>query len=275
MLARLLAPFLLLLQGITAAPSHGQDASAPLAYDGYAGVLEAHVIGEGMVDYRGLWKSPGELEAFVDKIARLPRARFEAWPKKDQIAFLINAYNALTLEAIIDHYPIRARDENAPKAGIRQIEGVWDRLAFELMGRRVTLNHIEHEMLRKGFDEPRIHMALVCAAKSCPRLRNEPFRGHRLDDQLKDQTRKFLSHPAKFRIDRGRKQVYLSEIFNWFGQDFVKSFGTSSAFEGRSEKERAVLNFIAKHIKEDDAAYLFKNTYAIRYLPYDWSLNGK
>jgi len=141
------------------------------------------------------------------------------------------------------------------------------------MGRPMTLDGIEHGVLRKDYHEPRIHMALVCAAMGCPPLRNEPYTGERLFAQLDDQARRFLSNPAKFRIARDAGRVYLSSIFKWFGDDFVSNYGVENAYGDHSAKERATLHFIAGYLKKSDADYLADGNYKVKYLDYDWSLN--
>ena len=242
----------------------------------YAAVLQEFVNQESMVNYRGLKAKPQKLQGYLQALAQLPAEDYQKWPPPQQIALWIDAYNALTLKAIIDHYPIKATwvaSLRFPKNSIRQIPGVWTKLRFPVMGRPMTLDEIEHAVLRKKFYEPRIHMALVCAALGCPPLRNEPYQGEKLDRQLDDQARKFLANPQKFRIDRQQKRVYLSPIFKWFGQDFVKTYGSTSDFSRFSPKERAVLNFIQKHLPENDRDYLKKGDYSISYLTYDWSLN--
>ena len=137
-----------------------------------------------------------------------------------------------------------------PKSSIQQIPGRWDKVQWLVMGQKLTLDRIEHAILRGGdpalvatygpFHEPRIHLALVCAAMGCPPLRNEPYAGERLDAQLDDQVRRFLRNPQKFRIDRGNGRVYLSSIFKWFGGDFIKKYGAGEKFAGHSDAERAV-----------------------------------
>ena len=152
----------------------------------------------------------GELDEFVTAFGRLDEKVYEKWDEKAKIAFWLNAYNAFTLKAIIDNYPIKSsffRSRVYPKNSIRQIPGVWDKIPFTVMGQDLTLEHIEHKILREGFDEPRIHMALVCAAIGCPPLRNEPYLGEELDDQLDDQTRRFLANQEKFKIARSRNQL--------------------------------------------------------------------
>ena len=116
-------------------------------------------------------------------------------------------------------------------------------------------------------------MALVCAAMGCPPLRNEPFIGVKLDTQLDDQTRRFLNNPEKFRIDRKDDIVYLSSIFKWYLNDYIRTYGTDKKFDGHRDAERAVLNFISTYVDEDQKHYLSTADYKIKYLDYDWSLN--
>jgi hypothetical protein len=144
-----------------------------------------------------------------------------------------------------------------------------------VLGEEITLDHIEHEVLRKEFNEPRIHVALVCAAMGCPPLRNEPFTGEDLDTQLDDQSKTFLANPEKFRIDRDAGTVYLSSIFEWFGEDFVMTYKPDEGYSGHSESERSVLKFASEYLGDEDARYLKEEAYEIEYLDYDWSLNER
>lgn len=242
----------------------------------YAAVLARFVDAQGRVDYAGLQAHRGELDEFVAALARVEPREMASWTAEQKIALWINAYNALTLRAIIDHYPIRAslwRSVLLPRNSIRQIPGVWDKMRFAVAGREMTLDEIEHDTLRAQFNEPRIHAALVCAAVSCPPLRREPFTAGLLDRQLDDQARVFLRSPHGLRIDRRRGVVHLSSIFQWFGEDFLKTYGAADQFAGRSATERAVLNFVSRHLDEADRNFLLQGRYAVRYLYYDWSLN--
>ncbi|MDQ7785364.1 MAG: DUF547 domain-containing protein [Desulfomonilaceae bacterium] len=244
----------------------------------YGTVLQTYVDDEGMVNYRGLKENRKPLDEFTESMSRLDPKAYDAWADTDKIAFWINAYNALTLKAIIDHYPIKASFFKSfvyPANSIRQIPGVWDKITFSVMGRDVTLDGIEHEILRSEFNEPRIHVALVCAAMGCPPLRKEPYVGPQLDAQLDDQSAKFVKDPDKFRIDRTDNKVYLSSIFDWFGEDFVKTYGVTKDFSGFSEKQKAVLNFLSRYVEPAEKAYLVEGSFSIEYLKYDWSLNEK
>jgi Protein of unknown function, DUF547 len=259
-----------------AAPADPSDQT--FTYADYATVLGAYVNDQGMVLYKAMLAHRQKLDAFGSALGKLEPKVYDQWSEKEQISFWINAYNALTLEAILTYYPIQSSWLESiifPKNSIRQIPGVWDKLQFIVMGRKLTLGQIEHEILRKQFNEPRIHMALVCAAMGCPPLRNEPFIGSQLDEQLDDQASRFLSDRKKFRIEASRGQVYLSPIFKWFGEDFVRTFGTDQDFPDHGPSERAVLNFISRYLGASDREYLAKGKYEVKYLDYDWSLNDQ
>jgi hypothetical protein len=246
------------------------------SYGDYADALKTYVNDRGMVNYAGLKSHSEKLDSFLSSLAGLNRSAYEGWTEPAKIAFWLNAYNACTLKAIITHYPIQSSFLTSlryPKNSIRQISGVWDGLEFSVMGRPMTLDGIEHGVLRKEFHEPRIHMALVCAAMGCPPLRNEPYSGDRLGDQLDDQARRFLSNPAKFRIAADGGPVYLSPIFKWFGDDFVAKYGVDQGYGDHSPVQRAVLHFISGYLGKEDAGRVSSGGYSITYLDYDWSLN--
>jgi uncharacterized protein DUF547 len=258
--------------------ANATEDSAAFSYRRYAVALADYVDGRGMVNYRKLKANSGSLDAFAASLSRIKPEEFDSWNDSQKIAFWINAYNALTLEAIIRNYPIKSsvvRSVVFPKNSIRQIPGVWDKLRFVAVGREMTLNDIEHRTLRAKFNEPRIHAALVCAAMSCPPLRNEPYTAEKLDQQLDDQVRSFLRSSNGLRIDRGEGKVYLSSVFKWFGKDFVRTYGTSDKFTGKSDAERAVLNFVSRYTDKSDREFLLNGSYKVEYLDYDWSLNER
>jgi hypothetical protein len=171
------------------------------------------------------------------------------------MAFLINAYNAYTLQLIIDHHPVKS---------IKDIgsffKGPWDQPVVRLFGRTLTLNNLEHDIIRVDYQEPRIHFALVCAARGCPPLRNEAYLADRLEEQLDDQVRRFLATPDKNRVDASRRTVYLSPIFKWYGADFEKQHGS-------------VLAALQPYWPKASASVLAQGGFKIRYTDYDWSLN--
>jgi hypothetical protein len=236
---------------------------------GYDALLKRFVA-DGRVDYQGLKSDPSALNLYLDSLAGISETTFKTWTESEQLAFLINLYNAATLKLIIDHYPVKS---------IKDIgsffKGPWDQPVVGLFGKTITLDNLEHDIVRKQYSEPRIHMALVCAAKSCPTLRSEAYVADKLDAQLDDQSRRFLASPAGLRIDRGSKVVYFSSIFKWYGEDFVAGFSPPSGFSGLTKTERAVANFFSGHISPSDGDYLKAGGYSVKYLDYDWSLNTK
>ncbi|MDE1975694.1 MAG: DUF547 domain-containing protein [Elusimicrobia bacterium] len=261
-LAPLTACALLLASALSAAAS---DQSHAL----YAEVLKAYVH-DGRVDYGALSRKPEDLDLYLKTLAAVPRGEFKSWPTSDQLAFLLNLYNAATLRLIVSHYPIKS---------IKDIghlwQSPWDLPVVHLFGKTITLNDVEHGIIRKDYAEPRVHMALVCASKGCPPLRDEPYVGARLNAQLDDQARAFLRNPDKFRIDRKAGVVYLSSIFKWYGQDFIPRYLPASGFGLGSAKERASLHFIGDYLSAADRDYLAKGRYRVDYLDYDWSLNER
>lgn len=277
--------FPLLLAGITCLSPLGAVTSArsepdprKVALANYAEALKTHVSEAGKVDYGALKKNPQKLGNYLDWVAKLTKDQYRAWDQDEKIAFWINAYNGYTLKLILDHYPIRATGADGPKNSIRQIPGNWDEIRFEVMGKKMTLNDIEHETLRKHFDQPGIHVALVCAAVGCPILRQEPFEGDRLEEQLADQARRYFATPYGLKVDRRQNKLYLSSIYDWFKKDFVKTYGKSAPGNGSdlgsySPENAAVLRYLLLHVPEKTRDFVKSKSPKIAYLDYDWNLN--
>lgn len=252
----------------------GMTETAP-TFDDWATVLET-VDARGLVDYEALVADPSALRRFSQAIADLEPQTFEGWSEDARIAFWINAYNALTIQAIVERWPLERSGLKAmmhPR-GIRWISGVWDKLEWTVMGRGITLDGIEHGTLRENFEEPRIHAALVCAAMSCPPLRNEPFLGAELDRQLDEQMRAWVGNPEiGLSIDRDSGAVKLSKIFDWYGEDFVPTDLPASGFGDGKDKVRASLAASARYVSDADRRFLETGDYSVDFLDYDWSLN--
>ena len=210
---------------------------------------------DGLVDYSGLKANSGELHRYLDELSTPSETDFGKWTEKEQLAYLINLYNATTLRLIVDHYPVKSVKDIG-----NLLKGPWDQPVVRLFGRKATLNTIEHDLLRKNYEEPRIHFALVCAARSCPPLRSEAYTAGKLDEQLNDQGRKFLSTPEKNSVNVGEKTIYLSLIFKWFGEDFSKKSGS-------------VLSFVKIYFRPEISKELDNKNFKIKYTRYDWSLN--
>lgn len=239
-------------------------------YAMFADVLAQHVKSP-RVDYAALKANRSVLDRVVTQFAS-PAAQGErGWTSQQRMAFWINAYNAFTLRVIVDHYPIQSRWLTLqPRNSIRQIGGVWTDLTWPAAGRAVTLDDIEHRILRPEFKDPRIHFAINCASISCPPLAAQPYRARTLDDQLDDAARKYLASSEGLQMDGGTLRV--SSLFKWFGEDFVADY-TRLALGERDGKARAILGMIAKYGPPDAAQRAMTGGSAIRFLDYNWSLN--
>ena len=223
-------------------------------------VLRTHVTVTGpasRVNYANLKAHPQDLDLYIANLETVSSEDFSRFSENEKLAFLINAYNAFTLKLIIDHYPVKS---------IKDIGGVfsspWKLAFFTLFGEKHRLDDIEHEMIRKKFNEPRIHFALVCAAKGCPALRPEAFAPEILDKQLNTAAEVFLRDLSHNSLDEKNGVLHLSSIFKWYGEDFEKKFGS-------------VVNFVLPRLLKNPAQVdaLKAKPPKIEYLDYDWSLN--
>ena len=182
------------------------------------------------------------------------------------------------LNIIISNYPIEASRWLTILYGpysIRHIKGIWTKYKFIVMDEEFTLSEVERRFFRKAFDDPRVFLALSRASLSSPPLRSEPYYGYKLDEQLNNQVKKFLSSPNGLRINRDEQAVYLSAIFEstWHGKDFISKFGTDKKFKDQQSATRAVLNFITNYISAEDAHFLEVGNYSVKFMKYDWTLN--
>ena len=241
-----------------------------VSFPHYAHVLREHVR-PPKVDYTALKKDRAALDAAVAAFAAPSAAEERAWPRDERLAFWINAYNAFTLRAIVDHYPIRGSWFSlAPRRSIRQIDGVWTTLTWQAAGRTLTLDDIEHQILRPEFQEPRVHFAINCASVGCPPLAAEPYLAATLDAQLDAAARRYLASPQGLRIEE--RTLRVSRILEWYGEDFVARFAPDRA--GQADRvERAVLALVAQCGPPAAAALARDTATRVRFLNYDWSLN--
>ena len=209
------------------------------------------------------------LSNLLDELKRTSRERLAARPEPDRIAFWINAYNTMTVDLIVREW--RARKGRLKS--IKDIPAPWSRPKWAVAGRSVTLDQVEHGILRKEFNEPRIHFALVCASKSCPALRSLEFRGETLAAQLD-------SAACDFVLDRSRNDftprdgaIRISKIFDWYGKDFVGVYSDSKFERLYGRETGAVLAYVARFLPAKTVAALRAKRARVTYLPYDWSLN--
>jgi hypothetical protein len=239
------------------------EVSADEAYSGAAAgevfdhsavdaLLRAHVDGEGSVDYEALARESVVLDGYLATLASAP---FAELGRDEKLALLLNAYNAFTLRLILDHRPL---------SSIKDIPSArrWDDRRWTLAGETLSLNQIEHERIRPRFREPRVHFALVCAARSCPPLRAEAFVGSRLEAQLADQARRVHQGELWLRFDPASGTLHLTRLYDWYRSDFLQIAPT-------------VEDYVARHEVSVRAALAAGRRVKVRWLPYDWSLNGR
>jgi hypothetical protein len=225
-------------------------------------VLHDHVR-DGLVDYAAVGADQ-RLPRFLGQVAATDPEQVPAG--RDRLAFWLNAYNAYTLQLIVERHPRRSITEirAAPARGSAQGAEVWD-LPFAVVGgKKYSLNQIEHEFIRGQFRDPRAHFALNCASGSCPALRPEAYDGPALDRQLDEQGRLFLGDPSRNRFDLATRTAYLSSIFKWYRDDF----GT-----GDQGMLLAAAAFAPEKVRRSVAAD--PGAWRVQYLEYDWSLNAR
>jgi len=215
-------------------------------------LLARHVDARGMVDYEAFARDREALQAYIERIGEVD---FEVLSRDEKLALLLNAYNAFTIELILEHL-----DE-----GITSIKDIpeprrWDDVRWRIGGEVYSLNAIEHEQIRPNFKEPRIHFALVCAAIGCPPLRSEAYRGALLEMQLEDQAAYVHAHPRWFER-QGPEAVRLTQLYQWYRGDFEQVAGSLLAYVARYRPE------VAEQLEAGEAPRL-------GWLDYDWTLNG-
>lgn len=258
-------------------PAPAERQAAPFLHTALDAVLAQHVDGQGRVDYAGLVRDPGLLESYLDAVAATsPDSDPDRFPDAgSRLAYWINAYNAWVLKIVKDHYPV---------AGVADVPG--PALLFFLPGKvrffllqRITLGGettslyvLENQVVRRRFRDPRIHFALNCAARGCPRLPQHAFHGERLDAELEAEARRFVAEPRNVRIDDDGGTIRLSSIFRWYEEDF-----TEGLEGGAGEADGALVEVVARWSEPARAAALRarRTTHPVSFVPYDWALNDQ
>jgi len=217
------------------------------------------------LDYAGFKRDKATLNIYLLQLSAVSEPEFKKWAPNEQRAFLINAYNAYTVDLVVSKYP-----------NIKSIKDLgslfrspWSKAFFVLLGEKRSLDDVEHKLLRgsKNFDEPRIHFAANCASIGCPALRPEAFKASILDAQLEDQTKRFLSDRTRNRFEKSKDTLLLSSIFKWYGDDF-----------GKGKNSKNLHEFLARYagslgMTNSEKARLANKQINIEFLEYDWSLN--
>lgn len=220
-------------------------------------VLDRYVTAEGRVDYAGI-KAANAVDPYLQSLA----AAAEPTNPGEKIAFWLNAYNALTVDLVADHYPL---------SSIRDLDGgkVWDTRSFVVAGRPVTLNEIEQNILRPMGD-PRVHAALNCASLGCPPLQKQAYAASTLDRQLVAAATQWMATNG-ISVDMAGRKVKLNRIFEWYAGDFRGM--NYKDIPGVDNKLDGALDFAARYLPADQAAWLRKGGYSVSFSEYDWGLN--
>jgi len=236
-----------------------QDAANDPLYAPWARVLETYVDDEGLVDYAGL-AGPGraDLEAFMATLAETDPTAFD---EAEQKAFWINAYNAVTVYQVIEHYPLESVRDVGSLFGL--VGGFFkqpNRVARE----ERTVDNIEHDILRPTFEDARIHWTLVCASFGCPRLLRRPYLAADLDALLTEVSFEFMASPRALQIDRDSGTLWVSSYFDWYGGDFEAESGD-------------IIDYILQYAPQDKAEWIRanRNDVRVRFMDYDWTLNDQ
>jgi hypothetical protein len=214
------------------------------------GELLKKYVRDGKVDYAGFKTEEAKLDGYLKILENVGPGRLS---RNEQFAFYANAYNAWTIKLILSGYPGVTSIKDLGSL----IKSPWKKKIVRIDGEVISLDHVEHEILRPLYKDPRVHFAINCAAKSCPPLRPEPFSGNILDRQLDDSTRSFINNPKSYRLEDN--ELYVSRIFKWFSEDFNDDvFGF-------------FLKYAAGNLKKELEAK--SERINVKYLQYDWSLN--
>lgn len=196
------------------------EGTTPVDHSIFDALLKTHVDPDGNVDYKALLQDSAKLNQYLKLLSdNPPNAR--SWTPNDQLAYWINAYNAFTLQLIINHYPVKSIKDIGSKIQIPFVNTPWDIKFIRIGDKKYDLNNIEHNILRKNFNEPRIHFAIVCASFSCPKLRQEAYVGTKIEQQLTEQAKDFLANKHKNMITA--EKIKISKIFSWFKGDFTEN----------------------------------------------------
>ena len=233
-------------------------------------VLDLYVR-DGLVYYRALKSDRRLLDGYVSALAG---ASPPSAPRAEQVAFWLNAYNALVLRTVIDAYPIARRSSDYPDRSVRQIPGAFEGRKHQVAGRSLTLDQIEQTIL-PGFADPRVFLALGRGALGSGRLRSEAFDPETLERQLTEVAAECVSHAQCATIDRAANRMAVSSVFSWRSKEFSAAYSDKAppAFGTRSPIERAVLAFVDPMLTLIERNFLARNEFSVEFSRFDWTLN--
>jgi hypothetical protein len=238
---------------------------------GFDAVLDTYVR-DGLVYYRALRSDRARLDRFVGSVAS---ASVESRPRDEQVAFWLNAYNALVLQTVVDHYPIaQQRSKEYPARSIRQIPGAFERRTHRIAGRTLTLDAIETTVLA-GFNDPRLFLAIGRGAVGGGRLRSEAFSAASLERQLSEVAAECTRRVHCVEVDRAGNRIRATPIFSWREEAFVRAYTEKAhaRFAARSPIERAILGFIDPFLLTTERQFMEADAFTMEFAPFDWTLN--
>lgn len=249
-----------------------QGTGADALHRAFDQILDLNVR-DGLVYYRALRASRAALDRYAASL-NVTAATYQSWPREQQMAFWVNAYNAFVLQTIVDHYPINGSSKAYPSNSVRQIPGGFEQVKHRAAGQSLTLDDIEKKVLPQ-FKEPRLYLALGRGALGSGRLRSEAYTGDQLKQQLDDVQKEFVSEQAMIRIDRSANQVSVTPIMSWHDSEFVAAYdpGATGPMGPRSPIERAIVAFVSPRLLPLEKEFLQKNEFKVTYHPFDWRLN--
>jgi hypothetical protein len=260
------ALLVLLLLSAAAAPRAQADLQAPLDH-----ILDTYVR-DGFVSYRALQSDRASLDRYVASID-IASATVLGWPKAEQEAFWVNAYNAIVLKTVIDHYPIKGKSADYPQSSIRQIPGAFEQIRHQVGGRSLTLDEIEKTVIAR-FGDARLLLALGRGARGSGRLRSEVYRAGTIETQLGEALTEFVTRPTCLHVDRDRSLVEVSPLIGWREDVFIASFADAGArWTTRSPIERAILGMAFPHLYPSERDVLAQDVFQVKYGTFDWRLN--
>ena len=237
------------------------------------GLLDMHVR-DGLVYYRALQGDRARLSRYLSSLTSgSVTAGYSKWSDDQKKAFWLNAYNALVLQTVVSHYPIKGRASMYPANSIRQIPGAFEKTTHQVAGKSVTLDQIETEILAE-FDDPRLYLALGRGAVGSGRLRSEAFGTKAVDRQLDEAKKQFATTPRWAKVLPIQGRVSISPIISWRSPAFIEEYADDSFdLPKREPLERAVVGFLRPHLLDGEEEFIMKNTFQLTWEEFDWRLN--
>ena len=266
-------PAILLAAAVGTAQNYQPSPDLEALHVPFDALLDLHVR-DGLVYYRALQGDRGRLNGYIASLnAPSVISASAKWNDDQKKAFWLNAYNALVMQTVINHYPIRGAAKGYPANSIRQIPGAFEKIPHAIAGKQVTLDQIETVVLAE-LDDPRVYLALGRGAIGSGRLRSEAFSAKAVDKQLADAKAQFATTPRWAKVDPLNGKVSISPILSWRGAAFIEEYSDDSFdLPKREPIERAVIGFLRPHLLDAEEAFIKNNTFQLTYEPFDWRLN--